>query len=117
MVNGEPMDVAYEEIKKLVKIAASGADQLDRVAACIFTSRLPLHIHEQVLLQCGKDMVPSAVVTSAKRLMSANSNAVTCVASTGGMARLARRIGLEMEQTPRQGFLPTMILCFAGLER
>jgi hypothetical protein len=71
---GETVDVAYENIKKLVNIAATGNDPIGRVASCILTARLPLHVQEQVLLQCGKDMVPAAVVACAKQLMSANSS-------------------------------------------
>lgn len=86
LVPGEHMDVVFEEIRRFVNIAAAGTNPLDRVAACIFTTRLPQHVRDQVLMQNGKDMDPSSVVMNAKRLMSANSHAVTCVASTSGNA-------------------------------
>ncbi len=54
-----------------VDVAAKGDDPIGRVACCILTAWLPQHVQEQVLLQCGKDMVPGEVVACAKQLVSA----------------------------------------------
>lgn len=71
---GDTVDVVFEELKKLVGIAAAGGDTEGRIAACLLISRLPLAIREQVLLQCGTDMEPTAVVKCAKQLMATSSS-------------------------------------------
>ena len=71
---GDTVDVAFEELRKLVGIAIAGDDTVGQVAACLLTSRLPPHVQEQVLLQCGKDLAPAAVVACAKQLMTVNAH-------------------------------------------
>ena len=66
---GDTVDVAFEELRKLVGRAAEGDDAIGRMAACLLTMRLPLHVPEQVLHKCGKDLVLAEVVACAKQLM------------------------------------------------
>jgi hypothetical protein len=66
---GDTVDVAFENIKRLVGIAAAGGDTVGRISACILIDRLPAAIKGQVLLQCGKELEPSAVVSCTKQLM------------------------------------------------
>ena len=80
---GDTVDVAFAETKKLVGIAAAGDRPLERVAACFLTARLPLRVREQVLLQCGRDMEPGAVLSCAKQLLSST------IPSSGSFATAA----------------------------
>ena len=73
----DTVDVAFEEVKKLVGIAAEGEDPIGRIAACIFATRLSPPVRDQVLLQCGVDMKPTAVVACAKQLRSVASDSPT----------------------------------------
>ena len=66
---GETADVLFEELKKLVGIATEGGDVVGWIAACLLVRCLPADVQEWVLLQCGKDMTPAAVVECTKQLM------------------------------------------------
>lgn len=82
---GDTVDVAFEELRKLVGIAAAGDNPVDRVAACLLTARLPPHVREQVLLQCGTEMSPTAVVACAKQLMAISSPSAQALSLTAGV--------------------------------
>ena len=69
VVPGDTIDVMFEEVKKLVGIAAKGEDLIGCIAACLLTARLLPPVRDQVLLQCGKDMKAASVV---KQLLSAS---------------------------------------------
>ena len=72
IVPGDTVHVTFEEIKKLLRIAAEGGDPMDRMAACLFTARLSPHVREQVLLKCGKERKPAAVVARSLMLININ---------------------------------------------
>ena len=74
LIPGETVDVAFAELRKLLTIVTKGGDVLDTVAACMLMTRLPSRVRDQVLLQCGQEMNPASVVTSAKQLMSSASS-------------------------------------------
>ena len=79
---GETVDVLFEELKKLVGIATEGGDVVGRIAACLLVGRLPADVRERVLLQCGKDMTPAAVVECAKQLMAIVSPPIPAFSAT-----------------------------------
>ena len=66
---GDTVDVTFEEMRKLVDRAVEGDDAIGHMTACLLTMRLPLHVCKQVLLKCGKDIVPTGVVACTKQLM------------------------------------------------
>jgi hypothetical protein len=100
MAPGDTVDVAFEELRKLVGIAAAGGDAIDRVAACLLTARLPTHVREQVLLQCGTDMAPAAVVACAKQLMSVSSSNVRTFSATAGVRKKPNATASASVQRP-----------------
>lgn len=100
---GDTVDVAFEGLKKLVGKAVAGDDPVGRVAACLLIARLSPQVREQVLLQCGKDMVPAAVVACAKQLISATSTTrgLSAAASRSTPNNAARRHGQQDKSTVR----------------
>ena len=110
---GESVDVAFQDLKRLVTTASTGTDTVSQVAACLLVQRLPTSIREQVLLTCGKTMDPSQVLSSAKQLMAASSDnclttsrySATALVNHGhfsskdGQAELQRRKASQLRRT------------------
>ena len=95
IASGDTADVAFEEVRKLVRIAAEGDNPVERIAACLFTTRLPPPVRDQVLLHCGKSMDPAEVVPSAKRLLSSTAplHAFSAAAARQGRREIHAREG------------------------
>ena len=53
LTHGESVDVAFQDLKRLVTTASTGTtgtDTVSQVAACLLVQRLPSNVREQVLL-------------------------------------------------------------------
>lgn len=99
---GDTVDVAYEELRKLVGIASAGDDPVSRVAACLLMGRLPTAVRDRVLLQCGKEMEPSAVVECAKQLMTSVSPAASALVATADKTASANKRSAGRARQPGQ---------------
>ena len=91
---GDHVDVAFAEDDKLFKTVSSTDNDtniLGRLQACHFASRLPLDVQNQVLLRCGRDMDPTAVVACAKELLQKKPFDVPALAATTATSKSSVR--------------------------
>lgn len=70
---GESIDAAFAEIRTCLSTATAGEDPISRAAACVLLSRLSSNVREQVLMHCGRDLQPSAVVDGIRSALSSAS--------------------------------------------
>ena len=100
---GKTVDVAFEEMKKLIGIAAEGDNAIGCLAACLLTMRLPVHVCEQVLLQCGTDLYPTEVVACTKQLMVAYSPPAHGLSMAAGARDISNAMAVAPNCGARQG--------------
>lgn len=68
VIAGENLDVAGEEIQKLVKIATADSNPRDSISALILLESLPKNIKEQVVLRLGNDFCYKDILSCAKKI-------------------------------------------------
>lgn len=82
---GENLDVAGEEILRLLSTATSEANTYDRVAGLILLNALPSNVREQVSLNLGDQFTYDDVISCANKIWPSANKGVVAISSAKSM--------------------------------
>ena len=68
IVEGEPLEVAGDQIRNFFKISCDGGDPVECVTGLVLLNALPTKIQDQIKLQIGNDLTYTNVLSAAQKI-------------------------------------------------